>query len=58
MSSAGSNAANELDVWAIDRGTQRLIDHALRLGAICTFTVGGGAPIKITRKEVSGAFAR
>jgi len=52
VSSAGSNAANELDVWAIDRGTQRLIDHALRLGPVCTFTVCEGAPMKITRKEV------
>ena len=55
MSSAGSNAAIELDVWAIDRGTQRLIDHALRLGPVCTFTVCEGAPMKITRKEVRGS---
>ena len=52
MSSTGSNTASELDVWAIDRGTQRLIDHALKLGPICTFTVREGLPIKLTRKQV------
>ncbi len=55
VSSAGSNAASELDVWAIDRGTQRLIDHALHLGPVCTFTVCEGAPMTITRKEVGTA---
>ncbi len=52
MSSAGSNAANDLDVWTIDRSTQRLIDHALRLGPVCTFTVRQGEPIRLSRKEV------
>ena len=52
MSSTGSNAATDLDVWSIDRDTQRLIDHALRLGPVCTFTVHDDAPITITRKEV------
>ena len=52
MSSAGSNVAADLDIWQIDRGTQRLIDHALRLGPVCTFTVRPGPPMRMSRKEV------
>jgi hypothetical protein len=52
VSLAGSNAATDLSVWTIDRDTQRLIDHALRLGPVCTFTVRQGEPIRLSRKEV------